>query len=142
MNALEELREMERLQDSHISITNSPKLSDIADRIENEYMELPRDKNGEVIHVGDILKSANPYGRIASGSKVDMISVRDTRYSITLDGFTLYPESLIHDKPDTWEQIEASAKEHDRSCVDSLCVGNAADLVRRCKRLAGVNDDR
>lgn len=53
MNALDELRQMADLQERGRAFVEIGQLRDIADRIESEWMELPRDKDGEVIHVGE-----------------------------------------------------------------------------------------
>ena len=47
----------------------------------------------------------------------------------------LRPEWLTHDAPDSWEAVERDARTIDECCTDLMSV---ADLVARCKRLAGV----
>ena len=47
----------------------------------------------------------------------------------------LRPEWLTHERPDSWERVERDARTIDECCTDLM---SAADLVARCKRLAGV----
>ena len=47
----------------------------------------------------------------------------------------LRPEWLTHERPDSWAAIERDARTIDGACTDLM---SAADLVARCKRLAGV----
>jgi hypothetical protein len=47
----------------------------------------------------------------------------------------LRPEWLTHAAPDTWERVERDARTIDECCTDLM---SAADLVARCKKLAGV----
>lgn len=135
MNALDELREMADLQERGLAFVEIGQLRQIADRIEAEYMELPRDKDGEIIHVGDMLVPAekttqNMVGSLFIVSAVSSMSLYDA------NGRCANPEWTEHSKPDTWERIEADAWEAGSG------VGNRAiDFVRRCKKLAGVDDE-
>lgn len=94
-------------------------------------MELPRDKNGEVIRIGDTM-----YDRDGNGAIVDKVCSGGcfvgTGYECFLvaDGFThVKPDTF---KPDTWERIEK-----DCSYIDG--PADAKRIVKRCKKLAGVD---
>lgn len=152
MNALEELREMERLQDS-------PKLSDIADRIENEYMELPK-VDGKPVHIGERIETpdgdvlgVDGFVRSTDGFKKSMVWIRFS------GGRQAEPGRCS--QPDSWEKIETDAKNDQCAyygCMTRDCTEKGGcpvrskfprchiemrlDLIRRCKRLAGVNDGR
>lgn len=47
----------------------------------------------------------------------------------------LRPEWLTHERPDSWAAVERDARVIDECCTDLMSV---ADLVARCKLLAGV----
>lgn len=161
MNALEELINLADLQEQGLAFIEPGTLRTVVDRIESEWMELPRDMNGEVIHVGDRLVDAGKEGHLKSdyiwtvvGTAARSVFMKkDDDYSIT----HLASDLLKIYVPDTWERIEADAKKAPcdyYECEDTPCsecvrraeagsCSNAQriDLVRRCKRLAGVDDD-
>ena len=99
--------ELKRIADSDIVCGHTwVELSDIADRIDFEMVELPNDADGEPIHVGDtvFVKSGN--------------GEEETVSSITLTGGTaavttacrgikagFRPAELTHKRPDSWERI-------------------------------------
>ena len=111
-------------------------LMGIADRIDAELVELPRDSDGVPIHVGDTVYLDD--GRKA---KVARIQLRERGHSIGLtvcdDFFALWPEDLTHTRPDSLERI---ADELEAWCDDSDVDGDACDVPRaiagRIRRLA------
>jgi hypothetical protein len=125
MNAIDELRQMADLQECGKAFVEIGQLRYLSDRIEQEYMELPRDKDGEIIHVGDMLVPAekttqNMVGSLFIVAAVSSMSLYDA------NGRCANPEWTEHRKPDTWERIEADAD-----------TPEERDLVRRCRALAG-----
>ena len=112
---------------------------ELRERIDSEYVKLPVDADGEVIHIGDNMTNgidlpANVRRMVLDEHGWKMASV------FTGDSKTVLPTDLRHVQPDTWERIigdaltvgwqngnwneVASAEIHER-------------LVERCKRLAG-----
>ena len=118
----------------------------LQDRIEAEYMELPRDKNGEIIHVGDIMRDRD-------GNEIAVDKVCSGGFFVgTRNGCFLIADGFTHVNPDTWERIEADAEQwyaadywHAREKQTNNDVemqrDMRIDLVRRCKSLAGADDE-
>ena len=100
----------------------------------DEVMELPRDADGVLIRIGDVLYAAANGNRVTVGS----IGFRHdgTRQVVDKfdDAFYWAPSLLTHTKPDTLETIEASIRE-----LIMVTKGNALlkipDLVERIKRM-------
>lgn len=136
MNALEELRYVtENLTDKALeaeaelaNVVYDPHeiypLRDIAARIENEWIELPRDKDGDVIHIGDIMRDRD-------GNEIAVDKVCSGGFFVgTRNGCFLIADGFTHAKSDSWERIEADAD-----------TPEERDLVRRCRALADDDDD-
>ena len=146
MNVLEELHQMADLQECGRAFIEIGQLREIADRIEAEWMELPRDKDGEVIHVGDIMRDRD-------GNEIAVDKVCSGGFFVgTRNGCFLIADGFTHVNPDTWERIEADAEQwyaadywHAREKQTNNDVemqrDMRIDLVRRCKALAGVDDE-
>lgn len=108
----------------------------MADRIEAEMVELPRDRDGVPIHVGDTVYLDD--GRKAKVARIQL-SEREHSIGFTVCGdfFALWPEDLTHTQPDSWERIAAELEEwSDGADVD----GDACDVPRaiagRIRKLA------
>lgn len=73
----------------------------LADRIDREMVELPKDKDGEPIHVGDTV-----YG-CRSGMKMAISDLRMTAngWSISTSRGYLTDAEVTHNRPDSWERI-------------------------------------
>lgn len=135
----------------------------IADRIDLEMVELPRDADGEPIHVGDVLYSSGNECRVVSITvKADEACVGvHTDEGVLLP--SVNPKYLSRKKPepaDSWEKLEEDARKtacnyalapHDEdgfttcdgcrfqkseSCSNEMTV----DLVERAKKLAGIEE--
>lgn len=130
MNALEEFRE---LIEEHWPHSNpywregdmqfAPVIDAIADRIEAEWMELPRDKDGEVIHVGDIMRDRD-------GNEIAVDKVCSGGFFVgTRNGCFLIADGFTHVKPDTPESIASDID-------NGRCTGQQA--VERFKALGGA----
>ncbi len=107
----------------------------IADRIDAEMVELPKDADGEPIHVGDTV-----YG-CRSGMKMTISELRMTAngWSISTSRGYLTDAEVTHTRPDSWKRI---ADELEGLSVDSM-VGDtnlvsacAIDLAERIRKLA------
>ena len=112
-------------------------LRDLADRIDAETVELPKDRDGVPIHVGDTVYLNN--GCEAKVYRIELTNGRNAiRKSITIDIQGLMhsvavniPSSLTHTFPDSWERIADELDE----------MVDAADSTDdRCERLADLAD--
>lgn len=107
----------------------------IADRIDSEMVELPKDADGKPIHVGDTV-----YG-CRSGMKMTISELRMTAtgWSISTSRGYLTDAELTHTRPDSLESI---ADELEGLSVDSMTSDTnllsscALDLAKRIRRLA------
>lgn len=72
-----------------------------ADRIDHEMVELPKDKDGRPIHVGDTV-----YG-CRSGMKMTISELRMTTngWLISTNRGYLTDAEVTHTRPDSWERI-------------------------------------
>ena len=110
-------------------------------------IELPKDADGEYIHIGDVMVSKD--GKL---HKVDSLTRNpigsDPEWFIGLvllnDGVGVgslvryRPDTLRHHSPDTWERIIEDAREYMLNIGGSYLWKNKSDeLVARCKALAG-----
>lgn len=110
----------------------------LADRIDAEMMELPRDRDGSPIHVGDTVYLDD--GRKAKVTRIQL-SEREHSIGFTVCGdfFALWPEDLTHTNPDSWERI---ANELEEWSEDNRVNGSgevfyrARQLSDRIRRLA------
>ena len=95
----------------------------IADRVDRETVELPKDADYVPIHVGDVMEWCD------SGETIAVFGVgNDILFYI--DGENAEwtaARNKRHHVPDTWERI----------IMDAVCGGDEDELVARCKRLAG-----
>lgn len=110
-------------------------LKHMAKRIDAEMVELPKDKDGRPIHVGDTV-----YG-CRSGMKMTISELRMTAdgWSISTSRGYLTDAEVTHTRPDSWERI---ADELEGLSVDSMVSDTnllsscALDLAKRIRRLA------
>lgn len=113
-------------------------LMDLADRIDEEMVELPRDADGVPIHVGDTV-----YG-CRSGMKMTISELRMTAngWSISTSRGYLTDAELTHTRPDGLERI---ADELDAWCdgadVDGDACEKPRDIVERIRKLAEKEDE-
>lgn len=132
-------------------------------RITKENQEA-LDADGVPIHVGDTVYHIN------DGAELNVLSVRYTENGCLIDvkmptarfKLAYYAMSLSHQKPDSWEQIEADEKKDiaeywgckgkdEKPCYEcehgllesgkSCTTNKYKDLFRRAKALAGVDDE-
>jgi hypothetical protein len=136
MNVLEELHQMADLQECGRAFIEIGQLREIADRIESEWMELPRDKDGEVIHVGDIMRDRD-------GNEIAVDKVCSGGFFVgTRNGCFLIADGFTHVNPDTWLQVKVDALKLDDMVNHGISISaQHVSIVERCKALAGVDDD-
>ena len=135
MNVLEELHQMADLQECGRAFIEIGQLREIADRIESEWMELPRDKDGEVIHVGDIMRDRD-------GNEIAVDKVCSGGFFVgTRNGCFLIADGFTHVNPDTWLQVKVDALKLDDMVNHGISTSaQYVSIVERCKALAGVDD--
>lgn len=125
--------ELKRIANSDIVCGHTwVELIDLADRIDSEMVELPKDADLEPIHVGDKVRIA---GRGKVEFKVDHITFFEDRTRVEADskGEFAYskPTDITHVSPDSLERI---ADELD----DMVDAADSAD--DNCERLANLAD--
>ena len=108
-------------------------LYSLADRIDSEMVELPKDADGVPIHVGDTVWGCR------SGMKMTISELRMTTngWSISTSSGYLTDAEVTHIRPDSLESI---ADELEAWCddvdVDGDACGKPRDLADRIRRLA------
>lgn len=116
----------------------------IADRIDEAlksyYIPLPKDADGMPIRIGDELETSHYEDGTVAGIQYyetgrTLIAVRPHGW----DTPTWYdPECYTHAKPDSWERIIKDALQGaERDGSPDTYPECVAELVERCKRLAG-----
>ena len=111
MKISDELREWasHAMVNKHADVHELPA---IADRIDRETVELPKDADGAPIRVGDIV-----WGCI-SGMEMTISELRLTdtgRWVVTTTrGLTPVSAKVTHVCPDSWERIRRQAKKEDK----------------------------
>lgn len=144
---------MAKISDELRRLTNSDSvrghmfvaLQDIADRIDSEMVELPRDRDGVPIHIGDAVYLDN--GRGGKVTRVELLNdiMKEEVGGVFFvggKGFSLRAEYLIHTRPDSWERIANELEAWcDRVDVDGDACDKPRDLVERIRRLAEKEGD-
>lgn len=104
---------------------------------EATHVKLPVDADGVPIHVGDRMA-------FEDGEEFDVIGISDSTLFFMVDDFADTAEwtqagNKHHVQPDSWERIiqDAIAEGFERTDVSVPCEVGNAELVERCKRLAG-----
>lgn len=118
---------------SSIGPTAPSYFRDLADRIDAEMVELPKDADGMPIHVGDTV-----WGCI-SGMQMAVHELRlKHRWTISTDtGFIPKASAVTHVSPDSFERIADELEAWcDRTNVDGDACGVPRELARRIRRLA------
>lgn len=112
----------------------------LADRVDSEMVELPRDRDGVPIHVGDTVYDEN-------GVACEVVSIGFGRWTggmtvHAIDGSSewrdLIPGQLAHTYPDSWERIAAeleglSVDSSENYYVSTHC-SKLADRIRKLAR--------
>lgn len=91
----------------------------IADRIDAEMIELPRDKDGKPIHVGDMLRGCDA---VLVNVFTTVVELRfNGRWEIeTTFGCITEPRLFVHDSPDSLERIADELDEWKRKAAEKI----------------------
>lgn len=116
-------------------------LRELADRIDSEMVELPKDADGVPIHVGDTVWGCR------SGMKMTISELRMTAngWSISTSRGYLTDAAVTHERPDSLERI---ADELEEWSEDNRVNGigevffRAGDIAARIRRMADKEDQR
>ena len=138
--------ELRKIADSDIVCGHTwVELRDLADRIDFEMAELPKDADGVPIHVGDTayLKDGREVTVIRFVFEHETPAITPT-IVCSLDGnpdVVRLPSSLTHERPDSWERIADELDEMVDAAgqADDVCE-KLADLADRIRRLAAKED--
>lgn len=132
MKISDELRKF--IKTYNLNTLQSYELNHIVDRIDAETVELPKDKDGEPIHVGD--KVYLDDGRMACVTEIDI--ERECEAIDCWDGskhVAYHPSGITHERPDSWELIADDLDEmvDAADSADDMCeiLANFADRIRR-----------
>ena len=130
----DEIREF--IDDEDLYPRHIAELRRIADRIDAELVELPKDADGVPIHVGDTVYLKD--GRKAEVRRIQ-ISERENSicFDVCGDFFSLWPENLTHTAHDSFERIADELEAWcDRADVDGDACDKPRDLADRIRKLA------
>lgn len=114
----------------------------LADRIDAEMVELPMDKDGKPIHVGDMLRGCDA---VLVDVFTTVVELRfNGRWEIeTTFGCITEPRLFVHDSPDSLERIADELVEWcDRVDVDGDACDKPRDLAERIRKLAAKEDEQ
>lgn len=123
--------------DEHMDLRE---LDSIADRIDVEMVELPRDRDGVPIHVGDTVYRDS--GRKATVARIELsLGENGIDFSVHGNFFILSPENLTHTRPDSLESIADELERYvNDSCsedeIDGMTVSTLVDFAERIRKLA------
>lgn len=146
MKVSDELREKARILEGYLeTLVTTKELDDLADRIDSEMVELPKDRDGVPIHVGDTVYSED-------GMSYEVVSFSFGRWpgGVTVhavDGFSqwrdLIPERLTHTRHDSWERIadeldeQAGSLTKDGYTWQEDAIHDFADRIRKLAEREG-----
>lgn len=110
------------------------KLCALADRIDAETVELPKDRGGVPIHVGDTVYLDD--GRKGEVTRIGIGMDEDSIYTIVYgDDFSLTPGYLTHTRHDSWERIARDIEEPAFSDCENT-RRERREIAERIRRLA------
>lgn len=115
-------------------------LRELADRIDAEMVELPKDRDGVPIHVGDTLyNSGKKY--VVTCISTDYCDHSFGFYANYNNNIAYNPEAFTHERPDSLERI---AEELDVMVESTDFADDAqlADLADRIRKLAEKENER
>ena len=109
----------------------------LADRIDAEMVELPKDRDGIPINVGDTVYLED--GRKAEVTRIDLMPTKTCIACWTSDkkDVAYLPSGISHPRPDSWERIADELEAWcDRVDVDGDACDEPHDLAERIRKLA------
>lgn len=116
-------------------------LMGIADRIDAEMVELPKDADGVPVHVGDTVYTAD--GSEAYVARIDFVpDVPGVELRFPCGTISEYvPRYIYHTRPDSWERIadelERYANDsHSEDEIDGMTASTLVDFAERIRKLA------
>ena len=134
----DEIREWCELCGGIIDSVDKAELDALADRIDSEMVELPKDRDGVPIHVGDTVYLED--GRTAKVTRIGIGIYEDGIYALVSGyNFSVSPEYVSHTRPDSWERIANELEElseSNRINGSGEVFYRAGELAARIRRLA------
>lgn len=130
-------------RDSCIDEDDCDKLRALADRIDSEMVELPKDRDGVPIHVGDTVYMSNGRKVYVSGINIarDHTSINSGPRGNGPIFFSIEPTNFTHTRPDSWERIANELEELSVDSSDNYCVStHCSKLADRIRKLAAKED--
>jgi hypothetical protein len=117
----------------------------IADRIDREMLELPRDRDGVPIHVGDTVWNANKDAMECTVESIELYEDITKIFTTSSRGIKAIvgPSDLTHERPDSWERIADELDEQAGSLTkDGYTWQEDAihDFAARIRKLAKRED--
>lgn len=117
-----------------------------AKELSEHYVELPKDADGEYIHIGDVMEDG--LDEAFTPKKVKMLMLEDNEWMLNFGGgwCVMKHHEWRHHTPDTWERIIRDAvmrgadiqwRAEGGGRMTDYFVPEGYDLVDRCKALAG-----
>jgi hypothetical protein len=106
----------------------------LADRIDSEMVELPRDADRRPIHIGDKVWCMVPYLTDGNAMTAEAILLLPNSVSkIFIDGeVNVEPTELTHFRPDSWEHIAQDLEDW----AEGNISGSAQSFAARIRALA------
>lgn len=109
----------------------------MADRIDAEMVELPRDANGETLHLSD--KAYDRKGNEQTALIFELYGEEEPTWTVSTDYCTsLSPSVLTHERPDSLERISQELEEwseDNRVNGDANVFSRAAYFAERIRKL-------
>lgn len=117
-------------------------LLDLADRVDAEMVELPRDRDGVPIHVGDVVYLDD--GRKAEVTNIDLMwGTSCIACFASGKDHDCFPSGISHTRPDSFERIANELEAWcDRVDVDGDACDKPRDLADRIRKLAEKEDEQ
>lgn len=122
-------------------VFNYGELRAFAARLDIETIELPKDRDGVPIHVGDTVYLGD--GSKAIVTRISIGTNDDSVISLLENGNKLarFPWCISHKRLDSWETIADELEAWcDSADVDGDACGKPRDLVDRIRKLAAKED--
>lgn len=122
--------------DSDDILCTTATLYTLADRIDRELVELPRDRDGVPIHVGDTVYMDD--GRKAEVTHIDLMwGTSCIACFASGKDHDCFPSGISHTRPDSWERIAAELEGLSVDSSDNYYVStHCSKLADRIRKLA------